>query len=550
MFEKRSVKKHIWILIGLSCLFFILGNGITSLTNPDEVFYAQTAKEMLQHKTWMVPYLFDAPNFEKPIFTYWFLRVGYILFGVTNFGARFFCSFFASLGVIAVYFFSLLAFDDKKKAFVTALVLMSSSLYLGLARTVFTDMIFTVLILLAFLSFFWGYVRNKRKTCAILFFFFFCGLATLTKGPLGFFMPLAAVVIFLTARKDLKFIFCPQALWGLLLFGATAGPWYWFIYKKFGQVFIQEFFVNDHWRRVLEAEHLSNDRWYFYPLSMVACMFPWSVFVFLSSFHFVKKLKEKDARPAYLYVLCWIGVIFVVFQLAHSKLVSYIFPLFPALAIIAGDFMASGIGINKRRFFISSFASWLVLLCFPVVLIVSSVKYASYAPPKTFLYSFIIFYAAQLVLMLFFILKRRFWGQIYMLTLQIPLLFYFFLLSHSQAASYISSKDACQYLVSHYDVPNAIICSKPFMRGVRFYTDKQTAAMNMGGDNYFSPHSAPFLSSEEKLLSFLKIQPLAYAVLKKSDFSDLKDILVKAGIGYELLKVSGDEYIVRINAVK
>ncbi|MFH1692391.1 MAG: phospholipid carrier-dependent glycosyltransferase [Candidatus Omnitrophota bacterium] len=548
MFEKMSVKKQVWILIALSYLFFIFGNSIVNLTNPDEVFYAQTAKEMVSHKTWMVPYLFDAPNFEKPIFTYWFLRIGYILFGVTNFGARFFCAFFAALGVIAVYFFSFLAFDDKKKAFLSALILMSSSLYLGLARTVFTDMIFTVLILFAFLSFFWGYVRSRRKTPAILLFFFFCGLATLTKGPLGFFMPLVAVLMFLALRRDLKYVFCLQVLWGFLLFSLTAVPWYWVIYKQFGQSFINEFFVNDHWRRVLEAEHLSNDHWYFYPLSMVACMFPWSIFVFLSFFHFVKKLKTKDVQPVYLYLLCWIAVVFIVFQAAHSKLVSYIFPLFPALAIIASDFMTDGKGIKARKFFISSIFSWSVLMCFPIALIVSSIKYASYAPPKIFLYSFVVLYVAQLMLMLFFILKRRFWGQIYMLVLQIPLLFYFFLFSHGQAANYLSSKEACRYLTSHYDIHNAIICSKPFMRGVRFYTDKQVVSMNMGGDNYFSPHPTVFLSTEGKLLSFLKAQPLSYAVLKKSDFSDLKDILVKAQIKYELLKVVGDEYLIRISA--
>ncbi len=548
MFKKMSINKHIWILLGLSYLFFILGNGIVDLTNPDEVFYAQTAKEMAQHKTWMVPYLFDAPNFEKPVFTYWFLRIGFILFGVTNFAARFFCGFFAAVGVIAVYFLALLAFDDKKKAFMTALILMSSSLYVGLARTVFTDMIFTVMILLAFLSFFWSYARARHKTSGIILFFFFCGLATLTKGPLGFLMPLAAILIFLGVRKELKFIICPQAIWGLLVFCATAVPWYGLVYKNFGQMFIQEFFINDHWRRLLEAEHLGNDRWYFYPLSMVACMFPWSIFVFLSFFYFAKKLKSKDTHPIYLYVLCWIGVIFIVFQVSHSKLVSYIFPLFPALAILAGDYMG-GSNMGRKRFFIASVINWFFLACFPIALIVSALKYPTYAPPKLLLYGFIIFYLTQLMFLLFLIFKRRFTGQAYMLAFQIPLLFYFFLLSHGQAASYISSKKACQYLRGNYHVHNVLVCSKPFMRGVRFYTDRPVAAINIGGDNYFSPHPAPFLNTSQKVLDFLSRQPLTYGVLRKSDFSDLEEIAAQAGLRCELLRVIGDEYVVRISAI-
>ena len=81
--------KRILILIALSYVVLMLGNGILSLTNPDEVFYAQTAKEMIQHKTWATPYLFDQPQFEKPIFLYWCLRASFIIFGVTSFAARF-----------------------------------------------------------------------------------------------------------------------------------------------------------------------------------------------------------------------------------------------------------------------------------------------------------------------------------------------------------------------------------------------------------------------------------------------------------------------------
>lgn len=550
MIEKMGVKRHIWILIGLSYVFFIFGNGIVNLTSPDEVFYAQTAKEMIHHKTWMVPYLFDAPNFEKPIFTYWFLRIGFILFGVTNFGARFFCGFFAAIGVIAVYLLALLGFKDREKAFTTALILMSSALYVGLARTVFTDMIFTVLILLAFLSFFYAYLKAKHKALGIILFFFFCALATLTKGPLGLLLPLISVFIFLGIRKELKFIFCLESLWGLLFFCLTAIPWYWFIYKEFGQSFIQEFFINDHWRRLLEAEHLGNDKWYFYPLSMIACMFPWSIFVFLSFFYFAKKLKAKNAPAIYLYLLCWIGVIFVVFQVSHSKLVSYIFPLFPAMALVAGDYMSSKKNAERKTFFAASLASWFFLVCFPIALIVSALKYPAHAPSKPILYGFIIFYLIQLMFLLFFIIKKRFLAQIYMLIFQIPLLFYFFLIAHGQASAYISGKEACGYLMRNYAVHNTVLCSKPFMRGVRFYTDMPVAAMNIRGDNYFSPHPTPFLNSYEKVLNFLNNQPLTYAVVRKSDYQDLERMTAGAAMRCELLKIIGDEYIVRINAVE
>ncbi|HVO76953.1 MAG TPA: phospholipid carrier-dependent glycosyltransferase, partial [Candidatus Bathyarchaeia archaeon] len=99
---ERSIK-HILILCILCCFFLIAGNGALSLTNPDEVFYAQTAKEMGQHGSWLTPYLFGAPQFEKPVLLYWFVRLAFALFRNSDFAARLFPALFGSLGVIAAY---------------------------------------------------------------------------------------------------------------------------------------------------------------------------------------------------------------------------------------------------------------------------------------------------------------------------------------------------------------------------------------------------------------------------------------------------------------
>ncbi|MDD5618320.1 MAG: phospholipid carrier-dependent glycosyltransferase, partial [Candidatus Omnitrophica bacterium] len=408
--------RPIFILIVLSYLFFMLGNSVMDLTNPDEVFYSQTAKEMAQQKTWMVPYLFGQPQFEKPILTYWLLRLGAILFGFSGFGMRFFPALFAMIGVAAIYLMAFSAWKDQKKAFLCALVLASSGLYIGLARTVFTDMIFSVFILLSLASFFLGFVNTNRKKAGLILSFIFSALAVLTKGPLGFIIPASAILLFLGIRKDLKSLFCRYSLWGFLLFLGIAVPWYFFMIKKFGNSFIAESFYNDHIRRLLEAEHRANDSWYFYPASMIFCMFPWSIFVAVSFPYLFKWLRQEAANPIYLFLGCWILVTFAVFQFAHSKLVSYIFPLFPALAIMTGDFIYNRImDPDKRRFFILLLISCFILLSLPIGLIVSSIKYPGYLPAKNLLYSFILLYAVLPLSMLALILKKKLLASVYLL---------------------------------------------------------------------------------------------------------------------------------------
>lgn len=479
--------KHILMLIALSYIFFMLGNSLLSLTNPDEVFYVQTAKEMAMHHSWLTPYLFDQPQFEKPIFTYWLLRLGFMVFGITSFGARFFPALFAIFGVIAVYFLSILGYRDDKKAFMSALILMSSGFYIGMARTVFTDMIFTVFILLALVSFFWGYSCRGRKMPGILLFFVFSGLAVLTKGPLGFLIPILAVVLFLAIRNDLRFLLCGYSLWGVLIFLAVSLPWYIVMVQRYGHAFTHEFFYNDHFRRIMEAEHKRYDTWYFYLFSMIAYMFPWSLFTLAALIYLARGLKH-EAKAVHIFLACWIGAVFFIFQTAHSKLASYILPLFPALAVITGDFVCNRMSLRPK-----------------------SQK------------------------------------NIYLLALSIFVVLWAILFTHSYIDPYVSSRMPAEYLLRNYKVEGYILCSKPFVRGVRYYTDKPVAVVNIHSseDNFFSPHPIPYLHTGEELIEFLRKQPATYGILKKSSVEEIRQLTEK-GFRYTLLKVIGDQYIFKI----
>jgi 4-amino-4-deoxy-L-arabinose transferase-like glycosyltransferase len=528
----------------------MFGNSLVSLTNPDEVFYTLSAKEMAEHNTWMTPILFNQPQFEKPIFTYWLIRIGFIIFGgATNFAARFFPALFAMLGVLAVYFLSLLAFNNQKKAFISGLILMSGGLYIGLARTVFTDMIFSVLILFSFVSFFWGYLNNAKKNLSLVLFFIFMALAVLTKGPLGFLIPFLAVVIFLLIRKEVKYLFSKSVAWGVLLFILISFPWYILMFQKYGAAFIQEFFVNDHIRRLLEAEHLSNDTWYFYPFSMFGCTAPWSLFTAVSLFFLFKNVKDK-ARPAYLFLACWIGVVFLIFQPAHSKLVSYIFPMFAALAVVCGDFIYNTAFLEQknRQFFVISLLSLAVFFLVPIGMEVAMQKFPGYLSSRLPVYVFIALFSILLISALRFILRYKFFKAVYVFAFIVPAFIFMVPFVCNDIEPYISSKYATKFLMKNYPVGDTILCSKFYVRGVRFYTGKDVAVFNMGAGNFFSPHPIPFLNQDQKVKDFLKIHPSIYCVLKKSAVKDIERIIA-GEYKVTFLKQIGDEYLLKVDPV-
>lgn len=545
--ERSKGLKSVLILVFLSYLFFMLGNGILSLTNPDEVFYAQTAKEMIQHNTWMTPYLFGQPQFEKPVLTYWFLRIGFILFGFSSFAARFFPAIFAMIGVISVYFLGLLSFKDEKKAFLSSLILMSAGFYVGLGRTVFTDMIFSVFILLSLLSFFWGYSLQDKKAAGLSFFFIFSGLAVLTKGPLGLLIPLLTVVLFLLIKKDIKFLLSKYSVLGLFIFTLISLPWYIFMMHRYGQGFIHEFFYNDHIRRLIQAEHAGNDRWYFYPLSMIGCMFPWSLFVIVSLISLPARLRQR-VNPFYYFLGCWIVAVFLIFQFAHSKLGSYILPLFPALSLITADFIYDALSENNRSriVFLISVTTSSIFFLIPVGMGIALLKYPLYIHSKIPFFCLAAGFLALGVLMLNFILKQELLKGIHALTLAIPVFLCIVPLMHNDIEPYVSSKEACEYMLKNYTVNNTILSSKAFIRGIRYYTDKDVAVTSIPGIPFFSPHPIAFLDRDEKVRDFLGKQSLTYCILNKSSVEDIQRITSGRDFKYTILKVIGNGYLLKI----
>lgn len=537
--------RNIIVLAALSCVIFMLGNQVISLTDPDEVFYGQTAKEMVARHEWNIPFLFDQPQFEKPILIYWLLRVAFIIFGITNFAARFFPALFAIMGVIGAYLFAMAGSNDSKKAFISAIVLMSSILYIALARTVFTDMIFTVLILLAMLSFFWGYSYPLRRDKGIILFFLFTALATLAKGPLGLMLPLATIMMFLFIRKETRSFFRISVIYGAALFMAICLPWYIFMTLKFGNNFIHEFFYNDHIRRIFVAEHPGNDRWYFYPVTILGLFLPWSFFLVAALYRLARS--RLKLLPIEQLMLCWIAVIFVVFQAAHSKLVSYIMPLFPALALICGSYIGDLMKNIKRRPMgkIPFLLSCLAFLMLPTAITLVALKFGI-SPSPIAGYIFTAIFAVWFLFTMFFIFKARLRVVFYLLAFALPVLFIANPIKIKEIELYFSSEDIGIYLQKKYPSVEHVLTSKSFARGILYYSGKQVVIFAPGESGYFSPHPVTFLDTEEKVADFLRRGKITYCVLKKKHVASFKSIVQRIGFKCELLKVSGNAFLFKV----
>lgn len=318
-------RRLIIILILFSAVLFFTGLGRMALTDPDEVFYAETAKEMQNRQSFLTPYIFGKPQFEKPPLYYWLVMSGFRVFGINEFSARFASAAFGIFGVIGIYFLGKILIN-KRTGFLAGIVLATSVKYAVLSRACVTDIVLCVFMLYAFLFFF----RKQYMLSTVSL-----GLAVLTKGPVAVFLPVVIIGLYLIFTKGLGRLKEIPFIRGTLLFLAVSLPWYFLMYRVHGKEFIDVFFGFHNVIRFLEPEHKIGDVFYYYFPILLGGFFPWSIFLPLGVWQVFRE-KEEKIRKAGLFSIIWILVIFIFFSAARTRLPTYIFPLYPAAALLMG----------------------------------------------------------------------------------------------------------------------------------------------------------------------------------------------------------------------
>ncbi|MCX5657201.1 MAG: glycosyltransferase family 39 protein, partial [Candidatus Omnitrophica bacterium] len=102
MFNKTRQKYMvILLLLGVFLLFYKLG--AIPLLDPDEPRYAETAREMLESKNFLIPHFNYEPRLNKPPLEYWLISLSYLAFGINEFAARFPSAVFGLASIFIVY---------------------------------------------------------------------------------------------------------------------------------------------------------------------------------------------------------------------------------------------------------------------------------------------------------------------------------------------------------------------------------------------------------------------------------------------------------------
>ena len=330
-----KTSKFILILL-LSIIVFLPGT--FSVFDKDEPKYMEAAYEMVETGDYITPHYNYKLRFDKPILVYWLITAGYKVFGVNEFGGRFFISLFGIFTAILTFWW-LRRWKGEDFAFFSSLILISSLDFLIMSSIAMPDIILTFFITSSLIAFYQGY--RTEKNFYYLLAFASAGFATLTKGPVGIVLPGLIAVIYLSLRRDLTATFRKIPwIWGISIFTIVIAPWYLLVLKKHGYLFFKEFIIFHNIKRFLSKVPGHPTQWYYYLANFPWVYFPWSIFFPFAIWHLMKRERHHTITDDILHFsLIWFFTVFLFFQIAHTKLAHYLLPSFPAFSVIVAWYM-------------------------------------------------------------------------------------------------------------------------------------------------------------------------------------------------------------------
>jgi 4-amino-4-deoxy-L-arabinose transferase-like glycosyltransferase len=307
------------------------------LAVPDEGRYGEIGRWMLVSGDWLTPRLNGLPFFHKPPLLHWLDAISLTLFGVNELALRLVPALHAGLMMLALYL-AARTLSTEVMARRAAIMLGTSLSFLVGGQYVNHDMLVATWIGVAIWCFAFAFMAGDKPDAGLARLgFLACALGMLSKGLIGIALPGVVLFIWLIWTRQFRKVLHLPWLTGLALFAVVAVPWFVLTQRAYPD-FFNYMFVGQQFNRYIAASYNNPQPWWFYLLSLALLLFPW-VFFALGQVRRVTTMTITSAMglDAAWWRLCWVWVlsILVFFSIPNSKLIGYILPVMPPLALLA-----------------------------------------------------------------------------------------------------------------------------------------------------------------------------------------------------------------------
>jgi 4-amino-4-deoxy-L-arabinose transferase-like glycosyltransferase len=342
---RRETSVPLWLLAAALAVPIL---GLTSpLLEVDDARYAQVPAEMAASGDWILPTLDATPYVEKPPLWYWAASASYKIFGVSESAARLAMLLFALLGVAGAWWLGAWLYSPgigRAAAAATA----TASLWIFLTHNMTVDMPVSACLLWTTALALRAMARPDDARWAAPAAWLAAALAFLSKGLIALLLPGLWVaglsILFPKLRRGARALISPV---GISLAFAVAAPWF-FAMQKRRPDFLHVFFVEQHFQRYLTAKYNRGAPWWFYLAVLPAGLLPWTAPFLAGLWRAARRPFGPDFRgPA---LASWTLGVAAFFSTSHSKLATYVLPVFPHACLLAVTALDEGLPAWASRF--------------------------------------------------------------------------------------------------------------------------------------------------------------------------------------------------------
>lgn len=335
--ERHAPAPRLVAKVGLIAFVWLAAlAGARPLLLPDEGRYVGVAWEMLRSGDWSTPTLDGLPYFHKPPLFYWVTAASMALFGAGDWAARAAPLLGAWAGAMATFVFVCRWWGVRLASLALSALLAMPLFYLA-AQFANLDMLVAgcitatiVLLAHAALSFESGIEHRP----ALIAGYAAAALGLLAKGLIGVLFPVLVVGGWLVLEKRWRTLWALLSLPGALVCAGIAAPWFIVMQARFPG-FLDYFFIVQHFKRFATGGFNNVQPWWFFVAVLALLSLPWLAWL---RPHVVRDgLSDPTRRSLRRLMWLWAGTVVVFFSLPQSKLIGYILPALPPLAVLLAD---------------------------------------------------------------------------------------------------------------------------------------------------------------------------------------------------------------------
>ena len=345
--------KDLVILTVVSGLWFLALLGMRPLSNPDEGRYGEIPREMAVTGDFVTPRLNGVKYFEKPPLVYWLSALTFRQFGVSEFTVRLWGGIFSIIGVLLTYA-AARALHGRAVGIWSAIILSTTLMYYIFSQIMLLDMAVAVTISGALFTFILAIrePRGRKRFGLFMAFYAFMALATLSKGLIGIALPGAVIFLWVLLLNRWRALWPFYPLVGTILLLAITAPWHIYAARA-NPDFLNFYFYHEHWLRFTTRIHRRYEPWWFFLPIFLVGLFPW---VYFTRQAICESLaggwKARHQNSEAWFFLIWVVFIVAFFSKSQSKLIPYILPVFPPMAVFIGRSISGvwlGLPMDKFR---------------------------------------------------------------------------------------------------------------------------------------------------------------------------------------------------------